>query len=259
MSSGAVLINHALISQRFHPFYQAVLDYADSQGWCKPSARVQRLQNDYVIRRVASGQWAVDDLLYVFAVDSCDINFTRINWHNPGTFTLTIGGVVTFISNSCVTSGGAGSLDTGFVPTVNGVNWIGATGSGYEVSIRNATTATMYEVGNAGNTSNLQFNPSGATNNTSISLCSGVVNVSNPLIDGFWMCGRNAASRACYRNGSLITNLAVAGANVATSIVLLRQLGVSSTRGIRMFSAGGNYLPYAVSGPISWDTYFNAL
>lgn len=69
------------------PDYQAILDYATTQGYTLPSAGQQTLQNTLVTSLKTAGIWSELDFLYVMATDG-DSNYARINWSNPGTFQL---------------------------------------------------------------------------------------------------------------------------------------------------------------------------
>jgi hypothetical protein len=81
------------------PDYQAILDYATTQGYTLPSEGQQTLQNTLVTSLKSSGIWSELDFLYIMATDG-DSNYARINWSNPGTFQLAdVGGTPVFDSN----------------------------------------------------------------------------------------------------------------------------------------------------------------
>ena len=79
--------NNAPASGGVDSDYQAILDYATTQGYTLPSAGQQILQNALVTSLKATGIWSELDFLYVMATDG-DSDYARINWSNPGTFQL---------------------------------------------------------------------------------------------------------------------------------------------------------------------------
>lgn len=107
----------------FDPDYQGVLDYADSQGYTLPSAAQQLKQNQLVLDLKAAGIWTELDILYVFATDG-DSDYAKINWINPGTFTQTQVGTVTF-TMSIGFSGNAvnGYFNNGWVPSTHAIKY----------------------------------------------------------------------------------------------------------------------------------------
>jgi hypothetical protein len=114
-----------LPDEPFDPDYQAILDYATSQGYTLPSSAQQVKQNQLVLDLKSAGAWKNDlDLLYVFATDG-DRNFAKINWISPGTFQATEHGTVTFHTNSDF-QGDASTgyiLPGGWVATTNAVKY----------------------------------------------------------------------------------------------------------------------------------------
>jgi hypothetical protein len=59
--------------------YQAVLDYATTQGYTLPSAGQQTLQNQLIVDLKAGGIWSKLDTFAVFATDG-DEDFALIDW-----------------------------------------------------------------------------------------------------------------------------------------------------------------------------------
>lgn len=107
----------------FDPDYQAVLNYGTSQGYDLPSAGQKILQNQLVINLKDIGVWSLLDLLYLFATDG-DRDFARINWKDPGNFTLIEGNAPTFTTNIGFVGNGVNMyLNTGWAPNPDGVNW----------------------------------------------------------------------------------------------------------------------------------------
>ena len=107
----------------FDADYQAVIDYASAQGYTLPSYTQQLLQNQLVINLKSLGIWSSLDLLYVFASDA-GRSFAKINWKNPSVFYCSEGNTPTFTNNIGFDFNGTNSyLDTGWIASVNGVNY----------------------------------------------------------------------------------------------------------------------------------------
>ena len=102
----------------FDADYQAVLDYATTQGYTLPSAGQQTLQNDLVVDMKAAGiSWSDLSIFYVMATDG-DRDFAKINWADPGNFDLTEVNAPTFTTDVGFTGNGSTqALDTGFIPS----------------------------------------------------------------------------------------------------------------------------------------------
>ena len=99
--------------------YQAVLDYATTQGWALPGATVQTAQNNYVSTLISLGIWDAFDILYITFTDG-DSDFACLNWKSPGSYTLLKVNSPTFSSLGGFTGGGSSYLSTQFVYS-NGV------------------------------------------------------------------------------------------------------------------------------------------
>src|SRR6056297_1810555 len=63
----------------FDPDYQAILDYATTEGYTLPSAGQQTLQNQLVVDLKTAGVWSKLDAFSVFATDG-DSDFALIDW-----------------------------------------------------------------------------------------------------------------------------------------------------------------------------------
>ena len=69
------------------PEYQAVLDYATTQGYTLPSEVQKVLQNKLVIDLIAEGIWAKEDAIYVM-LGGGSSEFAAINWKTPDKYYL---------------------------------------------------------------------------------------------------------------------------------------------------------------------------
>jgi hypothetical protein len=105
----------------FDADYQAVLNYATTQGYSLPSASQQILQNQLVIDLKTGGIWSKLDTFGVFATDG-DSDFALIDWIRLSDYTAV--NSPTFTTNQGFTGDGTSSyIDTNFNPSTSGVNY----------------------------------------------------------------------------------------------------------------------------------------
>ena len=93
--------------------YQDVLDYADSQGYQRPSYAQCALQDALVGDLKDAGVWSNLDLFYVFATDG-DSDFASINWKDPNNYEITEVNSPTFTTNQGFQSDGTSYLNTSY-------------------------------------------------------------------------------------------------------------------------------------------------
>lgn len=97
----------------FDADYQAVLDYATTQGYTLPSASQQALQNQLVVDLKDAGIWSKLDTFGVFATDG-DSDFALIDWIRLTDYTAI--NSPTFTTNAGYNSDGSTSyIDSGFL------------------------------------------------------------------------------------------------------------------------------------------------
>ena len=107
----------------FDADYQAVLDYATTQGYTLPSAGQQTLQNQLVLDLKTAGVWSGLDLFYVFATDG-DREYAAINWKDPNNFECDEYNSPTFTTNLGFKGDGASAyVDTNFNLNTDNVNY----------------------------------------------------------------------------------------------------------------------------------------
>jgi len=105
----------------FDADYQAVLNYATTQGYTLPSAGQQTLQNQLVVDLKAGGVWNKLDTLAVFATNG-NIDFALIDWKRLSQYTAV--NSPTFTTNEGFTGNGTSSyVDSNFNPSTSGVNY----------------------------------------------------------------------------------------------------------------------------------------
>ena len=116
--------------------YQAVLDYATSQGWDLPSTEQQTYQSTLLRTLKNIGVWDKLDRFFLHTTDSR--NFARIDWVNPSSSPVAvngdIGGTLGFTDNEGFHTDGVSYLNYRYNPTNDAVN----------VS-QNSMTVGMYE------------------------------------------------------------------------------------------------------------------
>jgi hypothetical protein len=121
-----ILASHGIIASSggvaFDADYQAVLDYATTQGYTLPSAGQQILQNQLVVDLKAGSVWSKLDTFAVFATDG-NIDFALIDWKRLTQYTAV--NSPTFTTNQGFQGNGTSSyIDTNFNPSTSGVNYI---------------------------------------------------------------------------------------------------------------------------------------
>jgi hypothetical protein len=162
-----ILSSHGIIGSSIGQVdadYQAVLDYATTQGYTLPSAAQRLLQEQLVIDLKDGGIWDKLDIFYVFATNG-DSDFASINWKDPNNFEITEVNSPNFTSNLGFEGDGTSAyLDTNY--SLN-TNWINAS--------QDSATAFAYHYADASpqnnfsaisfSSANLLINPRNPSNN----------------------------------------------------------------------------------------------
>jgi hypothetical protein len=105
----------------FDADYQAVLDYATTQGYTLPSAGQQTLQNQLVVDLKAGGIWNKLDTFAVFATDGSS-DFALIDWIRLSDYTAV--NSPAFTTNVGFSGNGTSAyVNTNFNPSTSGVNY----------------------------------------------------------------------------------------------------------------------------------------
>jgi hypothetical protein len=106
------IIGSSIVQFAFDADYQAVLDYATTQGYTLPSAGQQTLQNQLVVDLKADGIWSKLDTFGVFATDG-NSDFALIDWIRLSQYTAV--NSPTFTTDEGFTGNGTSSyIDTNF-------------------------------------------------------------------------------------------------------------------------------------------------
>ena len=129
----------------FDADYQAVLDYATTQGYTLPSSSQQTLQNQLVIDLKDAGVWSKLDTFYVFATDG-DRDYAAINWKDPNNYEITEVNSPTFTTDVGFTGNGSSAyLDPSYNQGTDGVNWSNPNGSfGLWINTASTTNSMSY-------------------------------------------------------------------------------------------------------------------
>ena len=101
--------------------YQALLDYATSQGYSIPSSSGQTLQNQLVLDLKSAGIWSELDLLYIMATDG-DGSYALLNWVNPSSFSGITNGTMSFVVNEGYDRTPGSYIETQYIPSTHSNN-----------------------------------------------------------------------------------------------------------------------------------------
>ena len=114
----------------FDSDYQAVLNYATTQGYTLPSSGQQTLQNQLIVDLKDAGVWTKLDSFGVFATDG-DSDFALIDWVRLTDYTAV--NSPTFTTNQGFQGNATSSyIDANYVATTDGVNYtLYSSGFGY--------------------------------------------------------------------------------------------------------------------------------
>jgi hypothetical protein len=241
------------------PDYQAILDYATTQGYTLPSAGQQALQNQLVVDLKTAGVWSDLDLFYVFATDG-DSDFATINWKDVNNFQCTKVNSPNFTTNVGFNSNGTSSyLNTNFNVNSDSINFQLLSNSLHYYIVNNAVPSVQHGARQANDVNQILY---------ADSLKRHQGNASNfPLLNSssnqFFSSIRNITSTQQYLGNTLNrtqTNTPITLPNLNYYICANNNNGTLDVAGsseIAFFSMGdqiSNATMYT-----AWTTYFNAL
>lgn len=193
-----ILATHGFIASSIGQFdadYQAVLNYATTQGYTLPSASQRILQNQLMIDLKAAGVWSKLDTFAVFATDG-NSNFALIDWKRLTQYTAI--NSPTFSSNGGFTGNGTSSyISTNYNATTQGVNYQSANACRF-FWVDNRSGATAFE-GTNNNARNNSFNSNSASHRINAQF-----NNLNSAVN-FAVDGHHAINRTSSTNVELFT------------------------------------------------------
>lgn len=142
--------------------YNALLSYAQTQGYAIPSVSQRTLQETLIGDLKTAGVWDKLDVFYVFATDG-DSDYATLNWKAPSSHQVTKVNSPTFTTNSGFTGNGTSSyLDTNYSASDDGVNF---TLNNASISIwTNGFTINSFITGNTTSNNVLRTSTSSANN-----------------------------------------------------------------------------------------------
>jgi hypothetical protein len=248
------------------PEYQAILNYATTQGYTLPSLNQQVKQNQLLSDLVFYGIWDKLDTFAVFATDAEDSlgsgtsNFALIDWKRLSQ--LTAVNSPTFTTNQGFTGNGSSSyLNTNFQPLTNKVN----------ISLNSASFGA-YFYSNA--IQDKGFGAIGFYLNPTTATVSGVSLIRSIFIgpgvnggihsgrQGFFQVNRKNSTEVNHiKNGTdLGAFLSNSNSIINTNLYLLAyNTGEFATDQISMYFAGSSLYDERLNFSNSWNTYINSI
>jgi hypothetical protein len=200
----------------FDSDYQAVLDFATSEGYTLPSENQQILQNQLVLDLKSNGIWSDLDAFGVLATDG-DSDFALIDWVRL--ITMTANSSPTFATNAGFTGNGTSSYIDTLFSVSDGTNYQ-LSDSSFGAYYNNVLTRTDNGFG-------LGFRTFANDNSSAISprdkdaLLSGINNdLGNDVVsytpkNGYFMASRkNSSNYNVHVDGDLIENVVKLEASV---------------------------------------------
>ena len=263
-----ILSTHGILASSggvaFDPDYQAILDYATTQGYTLPSAGQQTLQNQLVVDLKAGGIWSKLDTFAVFATNG-NSNFALIDWKRLSQYTAV--NSPTFSSNGGFTGNGTSSyINTNFNPSTSGVNFT-LNGASRYFYLRGNSNSNMFDSSNEDATSNqnsLQntMRPTSTTRNCRIN-SGGTLLVSydyTPTALEMKSLHRTSSTDiTAFRNtsGTSITMTSAAIAN--TNQIILRGGVFYNTAQVSMYAMGSSLVSENTDFVNAFNTYLTSL
>jgi hypothetical protein len=253
-----ILSTHGILASSggvaFDADYQAVLNYATTQGYTLPSAGQQILQNQLMLDLKAGGVWNKLDTFSVFATDGSS-DFALIDWIRLTQYTAV--NSPTFTADEGFTGNGTSSyVDCNYNGATNAVNyandsahqmvWAMVFGSSVELATNNFSVGR--QIIRRTSSQNNGINSSTASSG---SLNSAV---------GFIMFSRNNSTNFNqYNNNSLLANVTqTRNSTGGTSLVLRTAFGFSNST-ISAASLGADLSSDASSYYTALNTYITSL
>jgi hypothetical protein len=252
-----ILSSHGIIGSSIGQVdadYQAVLDYATTQGYTLPSAAQQSLQNQLVIDLKDAGIWDKLDTFGVFATDG-DSDFALIDWIRLSQYTAV--NSPTFTTNVGFEGNGTSAyINTNFNPSTSGVNYtlndasrfiystlIGSSRAldGLQITQANCMFAQINSVGQRINQ---------AINNTS--------NTQDFALNGLKVISRTSSSNVSLWVDNTEENIAVSSVSIENEnqLILRRQILYGSSN-VKIYGMGGTILQSDLNNAV--NTYITSL
>jgi len=243
--------------------YQAVLDYATTQGYTLPSAGQQTLQNQLLVDLKDGGIWAKLDTFAVFATDG-DSDFALIDWKRLTDYTAI--NSPTFTADEGFQGNGTSSyIDSNYNPVVNGVNLnLDSTSFGYYQAIARTTSGVGENIWGIGTSTGLWVRPISPTriyvNNSTLFLsATSFVFNANQLVS---VNRPNNTTINVYGDGVLLnTDSTRTSSSIGSfNMRVFRNTTTSYNNStISMVYAGGDLTAESADFYNAWNTYLTSL
>jgi hypothetical protein len=238
------------------PDYQAILDYATTQGYTLPSAGQQTLQNQLVVDLKEAGIWSKLDTFAVFATDG-NSDFALIDWKRLSQYTAV--NSPTFTTNGGFTGNGTSSyIDTNYNASLNATNY----------SLNNASR--FYWVDNRSSTSNPNWEDNGAgrsisgnNNSTLVRINSDTTSMNSAVnlqSDGFKSINRTSSSNLEIFNNTTQFSRTATSVSVTTGTqwILRAVTGYNASR-FRFYGMGASLVSENTDLYNAINTYITSL
>ncbi|QMP84778.1 putative YapH protein [Flavobacterium phage vB_FspP_elemoA_13-1B] len=254
--ANAIGVNRAS-GVKYDSDYQAVLNYATTQGYTLPSASQQIIQNQLVIDLKAGGVWNKLDVLYIFANDGGG-DFGTLNWKSPLANQATLINTPTFTTNEGFMGNGTSSyIDTNFNPATQGVNY----------TLDNASRYAYVFTGSAGQRfeGNLLDNNMRLGTFTLIKINSGAVNALDSAFTYTTTKGMKSIHRTSSTDVTLYNDsIGEARTLISTDVTsenqwIFRNGGIYVDTKISMYAMGSSLITENTDFVNAFDTYLNSL
>jgi hypothetical protein len=253
-----ILSSHGIIGSSIGQVdadYQAVLDYATTQGYTLPSASQRLLQEQLVIDLKDAGVWDKLDTFAVFATDG-DSDFALIDWKRLSQYTAV--NSPTFTTNEGFKGDGvAAYLDNNFNPTTNGVNYTLDDASRYVYPFFGQGTEQIDVLFNGANNlaNRMRFVGSNNTINTNLGGLSGLT-----LVYQLKSVHRTSSTSMTLCNGKSTTTATSASLFLPNgSQWISRSISTGTTVGVSLYAMGASLVAENDDFVDAFDNYLNSL
>lgn len=253
-----ILSNHGIISSigQFDADYVAILNYATTQGYTKPSAAQQIKQNKLLVDLKAAGIWSKLDTFGVFATDG-NSDFALIDWKRLIQYTAV--NSPTFTTNGGFAGNGTSSyIDTNFNPSTQGINYtLDNAGRYFWADNRSGTTPfDGCSIASTNRTIN-SSSPAQQVNQGTASLSGGITNWAT---DGFKSLNRTTSNDVVGFANTTQSNRTATSTSIANSNQFISRSTTSySTHRMRLYGMGASLVSENTNFYNAVNTYLTSL
>jgi len=248
------IIGSSIVQFAFDADYQAVLDYATTQGYTLPSASQQLLQNQLVVDLKDGGIWSKLDTFGVFATDG-DADFALIDWIRLTDYTAV--NSPSFTTDEGFTGDGVSAyINTNFNPSTSGVNYTlnDASRFIYSTLIGLSTTLDGLTITQA----NCMFSLIGSVGQRINQSTNGTTNTQDFSLSGLKVISRTSSSNVSLWVDNTNENIAVSSVSIANeNQLILRRQTIYGSSIVKIYGMGGTILQSDLNNAV--NTYITSL